>query len=42
MSINIFQFLKQGTSLSRNSLEKNKILEEKITPKAKTPNQLYF
>ena len=42
MSINIFQFLRQGTSLSRKSIETNKELEQKITPTHKTPNQLFF
>ena len=32
MNINIFQFLKQGTTLNRNTLQLNKDLEEKIAP----------
>lgn len=42
MSINIFQFLKQGTSLCRRSIEANKELEDKVTPARKSPNKLFF
>ena len=42
MSINIFQFLKQGTTLNRNTLQLNKDLEQKIAPVDKNPNKTYF
>ena len=32
MNINIFQYLKQGTSLNRQSLQTNRQLEEKMVP----------
>ena len=42
MSINIFQFLKQGTTFNRNTLQLNKDLEEKIAPVCKNPNKIFY
>ena len=39
--INLFQYLRQGTSLSRHSHNSNRELEQKIIPQEREKNHTY-